>query len=99
MRTPPSPAVETEEGEPYLIAEPACGELAVQDGQVGSRLAFTGGNFNPDEKVEFYWKDPIGNVFRHRQEGSYLILTPDENGKVEFEINLPYRLIPSDACR
>ncbi len=93
----PIPAVETEEGEPYLIAEPACGELAVQDGQVGSSLRFTGGNFNPDEKVEFYWKDPIGNVFRHRQEGSYLILTPDENGEVEFEINLPYRLIPSDA--
>ncbi|MBN1264531.1 MAG: phosphonate ABC transporter, permease protein PhnE [Anaerolineales bacterium] len=93
----PIPTVDVSEGEAYLLADPACGVLAEQEGDIGTRIHITGGNFEPGEIIEFWWEDPIGNVFRQRQEGEYMILPADENGEVDFEINLPYRLIPSDA--
>lgn len=93
----PIPTVDVEEGEPYLLADPACGTMAEQGGDPGTRIHITGGNFEPGVEVEFWWEDPIGNNFRQRQEGEYVILPADENGEVEFEINLPYRLLPSDA--
>jgi len=93
----PIPELSRSEDAPWLAADPACGDLAEQEGNIGSRLHITGGNFQPGVEIEFWWEDPIGNVFRQRQEGEYVILPADENGEVEFEINLPYRLMPSDA--
>jgi len=93
----PIPTVDVEEGEPYLIADPACGTLAEQEGAIGTRIHITGGNFEPGGEINFWWEDTIGNVFRQRQEGEYVILPADENGEVDFEINLPYRLLPSDV--
>jgi len=43
------------------------------------------------------WKDAIGNEFRQRQGGEYVIVIPDENGYFEVDIIMPYRLLPPAA--
>ena len=92
------PAVPEEvQGEPYVAVEPRCGLLSEQDGTPGTSLLLTGQGFLPNVEAEIWWSDPLNNEFRHRQEGEYLILTTDENGELEFEIIMPYRLVPESA--
>jgi phosphonate transport system permease protein len=84
-------------GEPYLSIEPRCGLLSEQDGTPGTSAVISGNSFLPNTETEIWWADPLNNEFRHRHEGEYLILTTDENGEFEFEIILPYRLVPDSA--
>ena len=43
------------------------------------------------------WEDAIGNEFRQRQGGEYVVVIPDEQGNFEIEIIMPYRLLPPSA--
>lgn len=90
----PPPQSEPLEDEPYLVADPTCGDLSEQQKASGSLIKLKGYNFNPDLEIEMWWKDHLINVFRHRQEGAYLKLMPDEDGSFEIEITIPYAIIP-----
>jgi phosphonate transport system permease protein len=85
------------EGEPYLKASPTCGNLSDQDGTSGTELTLTGENFTPGLETSILWEDPIGNIFRQRQEGEYVVVTPDEEGSFTVDIIMPYRLLPPSA--
>lgn len=93
---PPEPST-TPEGEPLLIASPTCGSLTTQEGEKGTTLHLEGYNFGPGEETQLKWKDPIGNVFRHRQEGEYVKVVPDDEGHFETDVVMPYRLLPPSA--
>ena len=86
-----------EEGEPYLLSTPTCGSLSEQDGTTGSTLSLEGSGFVPGVDVAILWEDPIGNEFRQRQEGEYVVVSADENGEFAVDIIMPYRLLPPSA--
>lgn len=97
----PPPPNEASPGQPYLVAEPTCGDLATRDDSLnivpGTTLTLTGGGFEPGIEVQIWWEDPLGNEFRMREEGEYLTATPDGEGSIQIEIVMPYRLIPPSA--
>ncbi|MBN2555318.1 MAG: phosphonate ABC transporter, permease protein PhnE [Anaerolineales bacterium] len=84
-------------GEPYIMASPTCGTLSNQDGTSGSTLTLNGRNYAPGVGVAITWEDPIGNEFRQRQGGEYVVVPADENGEFEVDIIMPYRLLPTSA--
>lgn len=88
-------------GEPYLRSDPNFGEMSERDEQnnliAGTRITLTGRNFAPNTKTEIWWTDPVGNEFRPREAGEYLILTTDDTGSFEIEMTMPYRLTPPSA--
>jgi phosphonate transport system permease protein len=92
---PPSPNPITED--PWIRTTPTCGNLSQQDGAPGTTLSIEVGNFSPNTETEILWSDPLANEFRARQEGEYLILTTDDQGGLQFDIVIPYRLVPSSA--
>ncbi len=85
------------ENEAVLVASPTCGLLSEQDGTAGTTLHLEGYNFAPETDVQIKWQDPLGNIFRQRQEGEYVIVTPDADGHFEKDIIMPYRLLPPSA--
>lgn len=91
------PVGEIKDSEPYLLADPTCGNPSEAGGELGTRFLLKGENFNPEEEIEIWWKDPINNEFRHRKDGKYLTFLPDENGSFSEELNMPYRLLPPVA--
>jgi phosphonate transport system permease protein len=100
---PPEPPEETP-GQPYLVADPTCGDLARQaeeEGALqtipGTPLTIVGWGFEPNAETEIWWADPIGNEFRMRKEGEYIVFQTDAEGAFEIEITMPYRLIPPSA--
>ncbi len=100
---PPPPPVEVP-GEPYVMADPTCGELSQQveeGGELktapGTPLTVVGRGFEPNTETKIWWVDPIGNAFQMRQEGGYLSIMTDDEGAFEIEINMPYRLIPPSS--
>jgi phosphonate transport system permease protein len=97
---PPLPV--KREGEPYLIAEPRCGELSRLDenNQVirGTIITLRGTGFVPNTDTRIWWIDPLGNEFRPRQEGEYVHLWTDRSGSFSFDLVMPYRLIPPSAA-
>ena len=96
---PPMP--DREEGDPYLTSDPRQGELSTQDeeGRIipGTELSLRGENFDPNIKTEIWWRDPIGNEFRIRQEGAYVSVMTDENGSFEIDVIMPYRIVPPSS--
>ena len=98
--TPPPPSVETS-GEPYLVAEPTCGDLSELDENnniiPGTKLHLTGGNFEPRTETQIWWKDPISNEFQVRAGGEYVSVLTDDAGSFEVDIIMPYRLLPPSA--
>lgn len=97
---PPEPP-EREPGEPYLRAEPTCGDLSDldEDNDIipGTMLDVTGDNFAPNTETQIWWEDPIGNEFRVRQEGEYVTVQTDDQGAFQVEVRMPYRLLPASA--
>jgi phosphonate transport system permease protein len=97
--SPPPPAVE-KPGQPYLLADPTCGELSRMDENnnlvKGSTVSLTGRGFAPDSEVGIFWIDPLGNEFQVRQEGKYLTVRTDAMGAFSQQLVLPYRLFPGN---
>ena len=98
---PPAPPVEVP-GQPYLIADPTCGDLSELDenNQVvpGSTLHLRGWGFEPNKDTEIWWADPLENKFRVRQAGEYIRFLTDDEGAFELDVIMPYRLIPPSAA-
>jgi len=93
---PPAPP-EPEEGEPYVVADPTCGELTRREGGEvipGTVLHLEGRGFVPDTETQVWWVDPIGNDFRIRKEGEYVTVRTDAQGEFETDVTMPYRLMP-----
>ena len=93
----PPPVNQITPGEPSLIVNPTCAITSEQDGTPGTLLQLEGFNFVPGENTEIMWEDAIGNEFRQRQGGEYVVVIPDEEGSFEVEIIMPYRLLPPSA--
>jgi phosphonate transport system permease protein len=97
---PPLPV--RREGEPFLMAEPRCGELSRLDenNEVirGTTITLTGTGFVPNTDTQIWWIDPLGNEFRPRQEGEYVHVLTDRSGSFTFDLIMPYRLIPPSAA-
>jgi len=99
----PPPPPEEVPGQPYIMAEPTCGELSYQDESYkmvpGTTLTVRGWGFDPNTETTIWWKDPIGNEFQVRQEGEYLKTVTDEIGTFELKVIMPYRLIPPSSAQ
>jgi phosphonate transport system permease protein len=97
---PPGPP-EPQAGEPYLEAEPNCGELSDLDEQndivPGTEITLVGGNFRPNTETAIWWEDPIGNEFQIRQAGEFVTTMTDDEGSFEIDVIMPYRLVPPSA--
>ncbi|MBN1177592.1 MAG: phosphonate ABC transporter, permease protein PhnE [Anaerolineae bacterium] len=96
---PPAAPVEMPD-EPYVVADPTCGDLTTREGVTeipGTQITLIGRNFAPNTETPIYWADPLGNEFRLRSEGAYLSVMTDENGAFEITITMPYRLIPPSS--
>ena len=98
---PPLPPEEVP-GQPYIMVDPTCGDLTTQDEEYhpvpGTTLRLTGWGFAPNTETRIYWIDPLGNEFQMREEGEYLSVMTDDEGALELDIVMPYRLIPSSAA-
>ena len=97
----PPPVPKEIPGEPYLLAEPRCGDLSDLDENnkiiKGTELILRGKGFAPNTETLIFWKDSLGNEFRPRQDGEYVSTVTDENGEFTFTLIMPYRLIPPSA--
>jgi phosphonate transport system permease protein len=97
LPTPP----EEVPGEPYMVADPACGDLSDLDENnnvvPGTTLHLTGRGFTPNTETQIWWEDPVGQEFRIRQAGEYVSLMTDAEGSFEIDVVMPYRLIPPSA--
>ena len=91
------PSGEIKADEPYLIADPTCGNPSEVEESLGTNFHIIGKNFLPGNKVEIWWRDPINNEFHQQQDNNNLVITPDEDGSFEADIIMPYRLIPPVA--
>jgi phosphonate transport system permease protein len=91
------PEAVPEEGEPFLHVSPTCGSPSEVDGTPGTTLTLIGSGFESSKEVNIWWKDPINNEFRQRQGGDYVTLYPDEEGRFEVDIIMPYRILPPSA--
>ncbi len=90
-----------EPDEPYLVAEPNCGELSRIDNKnniiPGTRIHLTGRGFLTDREIEIWWIDALKNEFQIRQAGAYVKVQPNKDGGFEIDIIMPYRLVsPTD---
>ncbi|MBN1977709.1 MAG: phosphonate ABC transporter, permease protein PhnE [Anaerolineae bacterium] len=98
---PPPPPPEEVPGEPYMVADPTCGDLATQDENLkevlGTKLTLIGRRFTPNTTTEIWWIDPLRNEFRMRKEGEYITLQTDAEGAFQIEVTMPYRLIPPSS--
>lgn len=98
---PPLPPEEVP-GQPYVMADPTCGEMSYQDKSgnpvPGTTLRVIGRGFEPNTETAIWWADPLGNEFRVRQAGEYLKIVTDDEGTFDLEIIIPYRLIPPSAA-
>jgi phosphonate transport system permease protein len=93
---PPKP--EEVPGEPYLEVDPPYGSLSTMDnlGNIvpGTTITLRGRNFRPNTETQIWWVDPLLNEFRPRQGGQYVTVVTDGDGSFEFDLVMPYRLIP-----
>jgi len=98
----PPEQVEGDGSQPWVVVDPACGEFAVYDLESrsvlpGSTLTVRGGGFQPEIEIQIWWKDPIGQEFRPLDQGSTIVVMPDENGDFEVTFGAPQYLTPAAA--
>jgi phosphonate transport system permease protein len=98
----PAPVREPEvPGKPYLYIEPNIGRMSTRDAAnqlvPGTRLKLSGRNFTPNTDTEIWWKDPVGNLYRPREAGAYLLVVTDDSGSFSLDMTMPYQLAPADA--
>jgi phosphonate transport system permease protein len=92
---PPPPPVEVP-GEPYIVADPTCGELS-RAGEPGTVLDVVGRGYAPNAPVVFWWEDPLHSNFRIWQRGEYLQVLTDDQGEFEAKVTMPIIEIPPSA--
>ena len=93
----PFPGAVQQEDRPFLYTNPTCGNPSEADGTPGSTFTLIGIGFDPDAEIAIWWKDPINNEFRQRQEGEYLTFFPEQDGSFKIDVIMPYRVIPPVA--
>ncbi len=78
---------------PWVVIEPGCGEFAqyvLGEGlQPGTELVFRGGGFDPNEPVEIWWRDSLGNEFRPIFEGDTITTVTDDQGRFSVTFGAP----------
>jgi phosphonate transport system permease protein len=98
--TPPPAPIE-ESGKPYLDVSPRKGELSSLGSKnevlPGTLITVTGRGFFPEQEVQIWWADAMGNEFRPRHEGAYVTTRSDSTGAFSLQMVMPYRLIPPSA--
>ncbi len=94
------PVNQPQEGRPWLVVTPTCGELSTRDQKghltYGTLLTIQGGGFKPGLTVKLEWEDPIGNRFTPRGVGDTEIQV-DEQGAFTTQLYIPSVVIPSVA--
>lgn len=98
----PATQPEVEDGQPYLLVDPDCGQPSGQFSPSGIRTEGTavsvqGFNFIPNDTAELVIKPESVPAFRPRVDAQVITVTPDENGDFEFEFNMPNFTIPAEA--
>jgi phosphonate transport system permease protein len=86
-------------GPAALRVEPACGVPSEATGLRGTTFRLSGSGFQPpgggeDRAIEIWWRDPLGSVFPHRQNGEPLMVQPEADGSFDLRIVMPYWLLP-----
>jgi len=97
----PPPPSEQVAGEPQLLASPTCGDLSrygeKNEAVPGTEIKLVGRGLEADKDTEIWWVDPLGNDFQVRQAGEYVTVKTDSEGKFEFDLIMPYSLLPSSS--
>ncbi|MGD2253942.1 MAG: phosphonate ABC transporter, permease protein PhnE [Anaerolineales bacterium] len=96
----PVPSTIEDADKPYLLAEPNCGISTDEEGNPGTTITLSGGNFATGIEAEVWWRDPLRNPFRNRdqQTGEALTVIPDDTGQFQVQVIIPYRNIPPSAA-
>jgi phosphonate transport system permease protein len=88
-------------GEPYIKVEPTCGQLTRQDENYervpGTEVTLTAEGFEPNERAEIWWENPIGDEYRLLDQGDPVVTQTDAEGGFQIQVTLPYRAVPSSA--
>ena len=94
------PVNEPQEGSPWIVVTPTCGELSTRDTKghltYGTLLTIKGGGFKPGLTVKLEWEDPIGNRFTPRGVGDTEIPV-GEDGTFATQLYMPSLVIPTVA--
>ena len=85
---------EIPEDKPYLLTDPTCGVPTEDVDTPGTTFHVTGYGLEPNAEAELWWRDPAGSEFRQRESGESITVMTDENGNLDIEIVMPYRLLP-----
>lgn len=87
----PDPERTGPEGEAWIIVTPNCGEfsqsVAGTGFVAGTQLSIHGEGFLPNDEVEIWWEDPLGEEFRVFFSGETISSTTDARGR--FTVNMP----------
>ncbi|MCG8451949.1 MAG: phosphonate ABC transporter, permease protein PhnE [Spirochaetales bacterium] len=98
--TPPE-IVPAQEGQPSITVFPRKGVLSSLDENndvvPGTLVTVRGKGFFPEEEVQLWWADAMGNEFRPRYESQYVTTLTDSAGAFQVKFAMPYRLIPPSA--
>jgi phosphonate transport system permease protein len=81
--SPEPPEVTTEVSDGARIV------LSVSCGDVGNSLQVAGQGFWPDETVELWWANPIGQEQRLTRDGEQIVRVTDANGDFLAEVTVP----------
>ncbi|NBD36453.1 MAG: phosphonate ABC transporter, permease protein PhnE [Chloroflexi bacterium] len=88
-------------GEPYVRVDPTCGQLTRQSEDYekipGTEVTIMAEGFEPNEPVEIWWENPIGDEYRLLEDGDPVITRTDGQGNFEIQVVLPYRAVPTSA--
>jgi len=96
------PLQEREEGQPYLIVDPTCGEpsgIRRTDGtrDEGTTVTIEAFGFRPNEIAEVWVKPSSIPEFRPRVDGEPLSVITDSNGDATLDFVMPNFTIPDTA--
>jgi len=88
------PQTEGSGGQTWVTIAPACGDFSKYDttqGKLapGTLLALKASGLRPNEPVEIYWTDAIGNEFRPRYEGATVKGMADAQGNMTVTFGAP----------
>ncbi len=90
--------VEGDGSQPWVAVDPPCGDFAEyivgQGLKPGTTLTVYGGGFAPNDTIQIWWRDPIGEEFQPLFEGQKVNTTTDEQGNFRVTFGAPQYLTP-----